>query len=106
VKPNRDDHRVRAPAVNFPQNPERHVGAQVLDVDIRVLDRRPVIEHQQNAADDFREEEEERQPAHAPGKTQPDAALADGDGVKVQEDVRHDRHDARPPVARHAVAKD
>jgi hypothetical protein len=27
-------------------------------------------------------------------------------GMQVQKDVGHDRHDARAPIARHAVAED
>ena len=106
VQPDRDDHRVGAPAVNLAQDAQRHVGTQVLDVLVGVFDRRPVVEHQQHAADDLGQEQEERQPAHAPGEAEADAALADGDWVQVQEDVGHDRHHARAAIARHAVAED
>ena len=72
---------------------ERHVLAQADDVGVGVFERRPVVEHQQQAGEREHEEEEEAQPAHAPRVAQLDARLADPHRVQVQEDVRqHDEH--------------
>ena len=106
MQPDGDDHRVGAPAVNLAEDAERHVGTESFDVGIGIFDRGAVVEHQQHAADDLREEEEERQPAHAPGEAETNARFANGDGMQVEEDVRHDRHDARAAIARHAVTED
>ena len=106
VQPDGDDHGVSAPAVHLAQQAERHMGPQALHVEIGVLDRRAVVEHQQYTSDGFDEKEEEGQPAHAPSKRQLDPAAANRHGVQVQEDVGQNGHGARTAVTRHAMPED
>ena len=53
-----------------------------------------------------REEQEEGEPAHAPGEREPDAAPANGYGMQVEEDVAEDGHGPRAAVAWDAVTED
>ena len=87
VQPDGDDHGVGAPAVQLAHDAERHLLGEVDDVHVGVVHRGPVVEHQQQAGEGLDQEQEEREPAHAPGELQPDAALADLHRVQVQEDV-------------------
>src|ERR1019366_10027260 len=82
-----------------------YVGAEILDIGVGVFDDGAVVEHQEDPADDFGEEEEEGEAAHAPGEGKADPAFADGNGMQVEEDVAHDGHDARSAIARDTMAK-
>src|SRR5262249_52621215 len=101
-----DDHGVGAPAVQLAEDAERGHIAQRQHVVIGVLQRRPVVEHQQHAGDGLDQEQEKGDAAHAPGVAQVDAALAHRHRVQVQEDVGQHHDDAVAPVARRRVAED
>src|SRR5262249_4018145 len=94
VDPDGDDHRVRAPAVDLAHDPEGDLLAQVEDVHEGVLDRRPVIEHQEQAGEGQDQEEEERHAAGAPRVAHLDAGLSRLDGMEVEDDVAEHREDA------------
>ena len=93
VQPHGDDHRVRAPPVHLAHDAERHVLAQPDDVGVGVLERRPVIEHQQQAGERQREKQKETQPAHAPRVAKLHARFPDSHRVQMQKNVRqHHEH--------------
>ena len=106
VQPDGDDHGMGAPAVQFAKHAERRHIAQGEDVVVSVLQRRPVIEHEEHAGDCFHQEEKERNAAHAPGVAQGNAALAHRHGMQVQENIGQHHHDAVATVARRGVAED
>ena len=106
VQPRGDHHRMGPPAMQFAQNAQRRHVAQRGHVVVRPLQRRPVIEHQQHAGDRLDQEQEERDPAHAPGVAQRDPLLLDRHRVQVQEEVRQHHHDAIAAIDRRGMPED
>ena len=88
VQHHRDDHRMRAPPVQLAHDPQRHVLAQADDIGIGVLERGPVVEHEEDAGERQDEKQEETQPAHAPGVPQPHTRFPKAYRVEVKEHVR------------------
>ncbi len=106
VQPDRDHHGVRAPAVELAHDAERGRLAQVHDVDVGVLDRGPVVEHQQQPGDGLDQEQEERRASHAPGVAHPDARLLDLHRVQVEDHVAEHRQRALAVVGGDADPED
>src|SRR4030095_8597911 len=106
VEPHRDHHCVGAPPVNFAHDAERHLLAGVDTVDVRVVQRRTVVEHQEQPREGEDEEQEERNPPHAPGVTHADTGLANLHRMKVKENASE--HYEHPLAVRigHADAED
>ena len=92
VQEHGDHHAVRRPAMHVAQQlAEDDDRLEVLDVRVRPLGGGPVIEHQQRPGEREHEEQEERQPTHAPRVGDRERVTADLDRVQVQEDVREHR---------------
>jgi hypothetical protein len=93
MEPHRDDHGVGTPPVHLAHDPQGHMLAKPDDVAVGVFERRPVVEHQQQAGKGEHEEQEEAHASHAPRVTELDARLPDPHRVQMQKDVRqHDEH--------------
>ena len=103
MQPNRDHHRVRAPAVQLAHNSQaRHV-AQGRDVRIRPFQRRAIVEHQEHARDRLDQEQKKRHAPHAPGEAQRDPLLFDRHRVQVQKEVGEHHHHAVAAIDRRGV---
>ncbi len=92
--------------MDLADDPERDHVAQVEHVVIRPLDRRPVVEHQQQAGKRLDQEQQKRNAAHAPAKARPQGVLLDRRGVQVQQEIADHHPDAALPVRRRGVAED
>ena len=77
-------------------------GLEILDIGVRPLGRGPVIEHEQRSGQREYEEEEERQPTHAPRVRDRKRVTAHLHRMQVEEDVGEDRE--RLVLARVRVA--
>src|SRR4051812_3401253 len=80
--------------------------AKAHDVVVGVLERRPVIKHQEQASERQHQKQKKAQSTHAPGVTELHAGLSDPHRVQMQKDVReHDQHTVsvrvRPLVSKH-----
>ena len=56
VEPDSNDHGVRAPAMDFTHDSKRDLLPQISNIHVRVFERRPIVEHQQQSRE--REHEE------------------------------------------------
>src|SRR5205814_5048577 len=86
--------------------PERNLFAQVDDVDVRVFESRPVIEHQQETGKRQNKEKEKGDSAHAPRVAHADSGFANFYRMQVKEDTpQHHEHPFAIRI-RHADAED
>ncbi len=106
VQPDGDHHGVSTPAMQLAHDAQRRHVPQRQNIVVGVLQRGPVIKHEQDARHDLHDEEEERRPSHAPRIRQRDALLAHADRMKVQEEIGEHHHHAVAPIGRHRVAED
>src|SRR5215467_13691683 len=92
--------------MHFAHDAEGDLLAEIEDVHESVLDRRPVIEHQQEARERQHEKKKERHASRAPGVAHLDARLPRLDRMEMQHDVAEHREDALAIGVRDADPED
>src|SRR5208337_294726 len=88
VREDKEDHQLRRPAVQIPEEKSRRYDKlQVLHVGVGLRHRRVVVQHEQNAGDDQDEERPEGQRAQKPSGAEVDHAFANFGGKQMEEDI-------------------
>jgi hypothetical protein len=82
---------MRGPAVHVPhERTERDVVHKVFHVVVRILGRRTVVKHQDDACDRKNNEKEKSDPAHPPRETDVCRVARDANGMEMQEHIVDD----------------
>ena len=106
MQPDRDDHGVRAPPVDFTHNAERNLFAKIADIDVGVFQRRTVVEHQQQSGERQNEKEKKSDTAHAPGVAHANAGLAHFHRMQVKKHASQHHQHAFAVRIRHTHTED
>jgi len=101
-----DDHRVRAPAVNFAKHPKSHNVTQFQHVAIGVRSRGTVIQHEQHAGDRLHKHQEEGDPAETPGVTDSDGMPRNRHRVQMKHKVRQHHSRSGSAILRGGMPND
>ena len=92
MQPDRNDHQVRAPAVDFTHNTEGDLLLHVHDIAVGIFNRRMVLEHQEDPGNGQDQKNKKGKPAHAPGVFDFDRVFRQARRVKVQKNAVEHNH--------------
>src|SRR5436189_5617244 len=106
MQPYGNDHRVRAPSMYFTHDSERDLFAKIADVDVCVLQRRAVIEHEQQARERENEKQKKCDAAHAPRVAHAYPGFADLYRVQVKKNAAQHHEHAFAVRVRYTDAED